>query len=46
MRGGVEIRLAGAESDDVFAFRLQAGGTGGDGERRRGLDALDASRDR
>jgi aspartate aminotransferase len=38
--------FAGAQADDVFALRLQSGGTGGNGERGRGLDALDASRDR
>ena len=43
VRGRIEVRLAGAEADHVLAFRLQAGGTGGDGERGRGLDALDAS---
>ena len=46
VRRRVEVRLAGAEADDVLAFRLQAGGAGGDGERGRGLDALDASGDR
>ena len=37
---GVEIRLSGAETDDVLALRAQLGGTGGDGEGGRGLDAL------
>ena len=45
VRRRIEIRLAGAEADDVLALGLEAGGAGGDGEGRRGLDALDASRD-
>ena len=32
-----------ADIDGIVTFRFEAGGTGGNGERRRGLDALDAS---
>ena len=37
----VEVRLAGAEADDVFAFGLEGIGLGGDreGRRRRGAGA-------
>ena len=41
VHGRVEIRLAGAEADDVLALGFQARGARGDRERRRGLDALD-----
>ena len=41
---GIEIRLAGTQSDDVFAFGLELGGAGGDGQGRGGLDALHAPR--
>jgi hypothetical protein len=41
--GRVEIRLSGAQADDIVPFGFELGGAGGDGERRRGLDALDAS---
>ena len=34
--GRVEVRFAGAESDDVLAFSLEAFGLGADGERNRG----------
>ena len=42
VHGRVEVRLAGAEADDVLALGLEARGAAGDGERRRRLDALDA----
>jgi hypothetical protein len=42
----VEIGLAGAEADDVLAFRLQFRGARGDGESGRGLDALNAAAER
>ncbi len=39
----VEIRLAGAEADDVLAFGLERGGAGGDGEGGGGFDGLYAA---
>ena len=42
VRRRVEIRLAGTEADDVLALGLEACRARGDGERGRGLDALDA----
>jgi len=42
VRGGLEVRLAGAETDDVGAVGLHALGLGGGGQGHGGLDALDA----
>ena len=39
---GVEVRLAGPQSNDVLAFRLELGGPGGDGEGRGGFNLLNA----
>src|SRR5204863_4702254 len=44
--GRVEVGLARAQADHVLALLPQARGPGGYGERWRGFDALDASRDR
>ena len=41
----VEIRLARAEPDDILAFCLESGRARGNGERRRGLDGLNALRE-
>ena len=40
--GGIEIRLADAQADDISARRLQLQHPGGEGEGGRGLDALNA----
>jgi hypothetical protein len=42
MRRCIEVGLAGAEADYVMAFRLELRGAGGDGERGRGFDLLNA----
>ena len=42
VRGRVEIGLAGAEADDVLAFRLELRDAAREGDGRGGLDALDA----
>ena len=42
MRRRVEIRFAGRQSDDVFAFGFELGGPGGHGEGRGGLNLLNA----
>jgi len=41
----VEIRLTGAEADDVAAFGFERSGTRGDGKSRGGLDSLNAIRE-
>src|SRR5207247_8896669 len=45
VRGGVEVRLARGQADHVLALLPQTCGSGAHGERRRGFDALDASRE-
>src|SRR4030095_4837731 len=42
VRRRIKIRLAGAETDDVLAFRLQLRDAAGEGDCGRRLDALDA----
>jgi hypothetical protein len=42
VRRRVEIRLAGAEADDVFAFRFELRDAAGERDSGGGLDALDA----
>jgi hypothetical protein len=42
IRGRVEIGLAGTEADNVLAFGLEPCRARRDGERGRGLDALNA----
>jgi hypothetical protein len=41
----VEVRFADRQADDVLALGLECGRTGGHGEGRGGLDALDATGD-
>ena len=43
VRGRIEVRLAGAQADDVLALGFQFRGARGDCESGRGLDALNAS---
>jgi hypothetical protein len=45
VRRRIEVWLANAESDDVATFRPQAHNAAVEGDRRRGLYALDALRE-